>query len=144
MFLRLAFVPPLLLLLLNYYFSFFHPFSVPIKFHSCSTLSSSFNYTTSTFMSSYRSFSSFCITFFLLSTSSSTSISTSFYGATTPLQLPLPPSSLQLLPIPLLLLLLLFLLILIFLLLPLFHVTYISCPNGIYVFIQTSSFPSQR
>lgn len=64
MFLRLAFVPPLVLLLpLNYYFSFFQPFSVAIKFHSCSTLSSSFNYTTSTFISSYRSFSFLCITF---------------------------------------------------------------------------------
>lgn len=61
--LRFAFVPPLLLLLLNYYFSFFRPFSVPIKLYSCSTLSSSFNYTTSTFISSYRSFSSLCITF---------------------------------------------------------------------------------
>jgi len=63
MFLRLAFVPPLLLLLLNYYFAFFHPFSVPIKFYSCSVLFSSFNYTTSTFISSYMSFSFLYITF---------------------------------------------------------------------------------
>jgi hypothetical protein len=62
MFLRLALVPPVLLLLLKYYF-FFHPFSVLIKFYSCSMLSSSFNYTTSTFIFPYRSFSSLCITF---------------------------------------------------------------------------------
>jgi len=59
----LAFVPPVLLLLLKYYFSFLHPFSVPIKFYSCSMLSSSFNYTTSTFISPYRSSSFLCITF---------------------------------------------------------------------------------
>lgn len=63
MFLRLALVPPVLLLLLKYYFSVILPFSLLIKFYSCSMLSSSFNYTTSTFIFPYRSFSSLCITF---------------------------------------------------------------------------------
>lgn len=53
----------LVLLLLNYFFSFFYSFSAPIIFYSCSTLYSSFNYTTFMFISAYRSFIFLYITF---------------------------------------------------------------------------------